>query len=320
MLLSLAGTLLYRLQLALARREGRPALPWWRAWLGMVVRRAREIIVRRWDPVIRMPVGAHLLQLPLSSQLPLYLRESDTYDRVLPRIAAALRATVPEVRMIDVGAFVGDSAVLVADLVPDARFLCIEGNRRVFPLLESNLKRLGIHATCERSYCGEGDGGLAIALESEGDRGRLYTPRSFRRSTPGVSHEARLVSLDTVIATYGEFRDASLLKTDTEGYELQVLRGAREYLIRARPVLFLEYHPQLLREAHDDPRGLAPLLAAAGYRRATAYTNLGRRFAALDLLEPGAVAALEDHIDAREIHYFDLLVAPPEREGMLSAV
>ena len=316
--LSLVGRMLYRLQLACARAEGGREQPWWARVLGVMARRGREIVARRWDPVVRMRVGKHGLDMPLSHQLPLYLHESESYDRVLPRVAKALRAT-GSVRIIDVGANVGDTAALVADAVADAELLCIEGSARYFPLLEANVQRRAIRAICERSYCGEGDGGIVLSAEEQDGNGRLYTPRSFRPGK-GVAREARILSLDTLLLGYPRFRDAELLKTDTEGFDLQVLRGARELLVRTRPVLFVEYHPQLLREAHDDPRGLAPLLTAAGYRHAVAFTNLGRMHSRIDLLQPDAVTELDAQINLREVHYFDLLVAPPEREGLLSAV
>lgn len=317
-LLSLVGRLLYRAQLAFARREGAPEPAWWRRMLCTAARRGREILARRWDPVIRVAIGKRGLDLPLSHQLPLYLHESESYDRVLPRVAKAMRVAGP-LRVIDVGANVGDTAALVADAVADVELLCVEGSARFFPLLEANVQRRGIRATCERSYCGEGDGGIALSVAEQDGNGRLYTPRSFRPSK-GVAREARLLSLDTLLLGYPRFRDAELLKTDTEGFDLQVLRGAREMLVRTRPVLFVEYHPQLLRESHDDPRGLAPLLTAAGYRHAVAFTNLGRMHSRIDLLQPGAVSGLDADIDSREVHYFDLLVTPPEREGLLTAV
>jgi FkbM family methyltransferase len=50
----------------------------------------------------------------------------------------------------------------------------------------------------------------------------------------------RLKTLDSLIAEFPELLQTSVLKCDVEGYELYVLRGARQVLEKARPVVILE--------------------------------------------------------------------------------
>ena len=59
------------------------------------------------------------------------------------------------------------------------------------------------------------------------------------------------------------------LKIDVEGGELAVLQGAERTLRTARPVVFLEFHQDLIERSGGSPRLVIELLVAAGYRLAT---------------------------------------------------
>jgi FkbM family methyltransferase len=60
-----------------------------------------------------------------------------------------------------------------------------------------------------------------------------------------------------------DFEDVSLIKIDVEGHEESVLHGARETIIRNRPVLIIETEDQHNRGA---PRRITQMLGELGYR------------------------------------------------------
>jgi FkbM family methyltransferase len=56
------------------------------------------------------------------------------------------------------------------------------------------------------------------------------------------------------------------IKIDVEGHEAAVLRGAKETIARHAPLLFLELHSEMVRDAGGDPNETLKLVESAGYR------------------------------------------------------
>jgi hypothetical protein len=107
------------------------------------------------------------------------------------------------------------------------------------------------------------------------------------RSTGGTSavvlgsgESKNVVRIDDVIAG----RSVDLIKTDTDGFEYEVLKGLSDTLTKQAPYLFVEFHPPLLRQyGNVDPSAVASLLLAYNYCWALAYDNLGNPMGLFDL-------------------------------------
>jgi FkbM family methyltransferase len=257
---------------------------------------------RRWNPVVRVRVGGRRLAMPWAHALPFHLARYPHYDAVLPRLAAALMAREPGLRVIDVGANIGDTASLLRERGP-MPILAIEADEEYFGLLLRNTHDL------------PGVTGVR-ALLSEADAAAGDTTAALTKSA-GTAHvkAGGGVTLDTLLRTHPEFARAGLLKIDTDGFDLRVLRGAARLLAEATPVVFFECSPRHW-EMHGGsaPRDVFPLLRAAGYGTVAYYDNEGWLVGAEQTAEPRLCGALCDYARAKG-HYHDVLAFPARHDG-----
>ena len=139
----------------------------------------------------------------------------------------------PGATVLDVGAHVGYYTLLSAVLAgPSGRVVAFEPD----PANASFLRR---HVALNR--LGQ------VTVEEAAVSDRAGTARFGRGSGSGTGHlageggvEVRTVTVDGVCGEQG--LTPSAIKIDVEGAEAAVLRGARETLARARPVVFLSTH------------------------------------------------------------------------------
>ena len=129
-------------------------------------------------------------------------------------------------------------------------------------------------------------------------------------SSPGEGSGMEIKRVDTLVEQFPEFRDCNFLKIDTDGYDFEVLRGARELIARAQPVVLFECQMWNNADYLKDVLDTFQLFAAAGYSHALVYDNLGYLCGPLDLKNPrGIPQALFYELSSARC-YFDMLVMP----------
>ena len=139
------------------------------------------------EPLIEWHFGGHRLELPLSHKLPLYMREYPQYSRNLGRIAACVSEKYADLRVVDVGANIGDLVAIARDLC-GSPILCIEGAAGYTDLLKRKVMQFA-DVEVIRAYLGERtmiENGLAINVNGTG---------SLNISAKG-SAELKIMTLD----------------------------------------------------------------------------------------------------------------------------
>lgn len=161
----------------------------------------------------------------------------DEYDAF--RLAVSAGATA-----LDIGANVGAYSLLLGQWVgAGGRVFAFEPSPEVFSGLTRHVALNGLGAVITPVPCAVGDcvGEVALALAG--------TIGESRIAAPG---DGDVPSVTVPVTTIDEFCAAhdltpSFIKVDVEGFELAVLRGARETIRRAGSALalFVEMHPSL---------------------------------------------------------------------------
>jgi len=130
---------------------------------------------------------------------------------------------------IDVGAHIGLWSFLMAHQFE--RVVCFEPMPEHAECWRANMK---FYSNCELHECALGETGGNVKLAT-------YTPDSSgdTRIAAGETGGTLMYTLDDFVERL-ELPRVDFLKIDCEGYELFVLRGARETLIKHKPVVVVE--------------------------------------------------------------------------------
>lgn len=139
---------------------------------------------------------------------------------------------------IEVGANIGTHTVPLARQLAarGRRLLAVEAQRIVFQMLCANVALNALpNVLTENVACGDGPGWVGF---EEPDYNALGNFGSVSMGAEGAGKQrVRLVPLDDLVPRE---LDVGLLKLDVEGFEQQVLEGARRTIQRCRPVIYLE--------------------------------------------------------------------------------
>jgi FkbM family methyltransferase len=169
---------------------------------------------------------------------------------VLSEVVRPACAEAPVI--FDVGANVGDYALLVRSRIPAARIYAFEPAAPVYEQLSRRLSSIGNGANCDAFNFGFSDEEKTVDLYSytvEGEAASVISSIDKRLPTQvlhvEVNDTERIVvrTLDTFCASHGIDR-IDLLKLDVEGHEVAVLRGAKDLLeLGAISMIQFEFGP-----------------------------------------------------------------------------
>lgn len=127
---------------------------------------------------------------------------------------------------IDIGAYHGEWAAMFRQLFPQAAVLMVEAQDSKRPKLQKACAKLGPGVEYATALLGAVDGTEVAFAEME-TGSSVYAETSFvQRQTI----KKRLTTLDSLLDQHPAFQKADCLKIDTQGYELEVLKGCPQLL------------------------------------------------------------------------------------------
>ncbi len=267
------------------------------ASLGVNVRRISR---KSSDQIIKTRVGKFDLWINETHPLPQYLKSFPSYSSNLPRLVALVKEKYPNLILIDVGANIGDTVALVRSSV-DCPIICIEGDTKYYSLLEKNMVEFE-DIRLYQTFLGE--------MNSE-VRAHGKNQDGTTRIVPSDNRVLRIASLDTLYHDQ-KFTSAKVIKIDTDGYDLKIIKGAKNYINEVKPIIFFEYDRLLFEEVGDDGISTLNMLEEFGYVLIFFYDNFGRYILSTKLSDHDLVLELHDYIKEHKgaFPYYDVCLFP----------
>jgi FkbM family methyltransferase len=212
--------------------------------------------------------------------------------RDVPNVVERLLFKRDDASVIDVGAADGEFAATVLKIVPRAEVLCVEPIPRNLSVLTGRFR--GFNVEVVQAAAGALDGEVTFHETAHPDCSSILTPAArCNVEFPKVTNEAAVYKvpmkrLDTIVsgrAIGGEKID--LLKVDTQGSELLVLKGAEQTLPKCKHVL-LEISFLPLYEGQASFEEVMMFLFSRGFRLVDyvegARSHVTRELMQMDLL------------------------------------
>lgn len=290
-MLSTLASLVYSAYLHELRKQGAR-----RSRRKSMLRKARRLLLKLGDPDIVVRLGGFSFMSPFSSNILLSHFEFPFYDAVLPRLAKTMSATRGKLVMIDVGANVGVVTYLVSRETA-GRFYCIEANPRFKTSLTHNLEQIP-QSRAQFAALTDEPGRTPVRHNyAEGNSNILPAGEG------GVPLE--FITLDEALRAEPGYRAPNLVKIDTEGYELKILRGASQTLGEHRPILFFEFFPDFIRREGGQPDEVFNLLRRQDYGHFVFYDGGGHLLTSIQSDEIEQARSLRLYCEVRR-SFFDV--------------
>lgn len=186
-----------------------------------------------------------------------------------------LALTAGRKRLLDIGALHGVFSLAFAVQDRDRKAVAVDPSPLAFAKLLYNIHKNDLADRVSPFECAlsVSVGRIRMSFEWEHAVAASSTPQTAEPVTVDK------MTADSLCERLGFTPD--VVKIDVEGHEVKVMRGLAGILRDARPLLFVELHPQRIRQEGDDAGVLFGLLRDAGYR-----AKVSSRFVGFDELLP----------------------------------
>jgi FkbM family methyltransferase len=173
-------------------------------------------------------VGNIHLWLPPEHLLPIYRQKNRLYDSFLPVLANRLpaRSTV-----IDVGANIGDSCKSMYISNSSLNFLCVEPDTKFFKYLKFNTRKIPKQNLFLHKVLVTESSGAFKLVGKGGTKSMQVTDQSSIKTS----------TLDSLCSKTGFGSQISLIKSDVDGFDFDVLLSGRSVILENKPLVFAEF-------------------------------------------------------------------------------
>lgn len=251
----------------------------------------------------KFKIGSFNIKLGRDHNLPSVLAVYPKYGENLVNLARVVSNKYTSLKIIDIGANVGDTVATLLNDNPKYKILSIEGDESYLKILYENF---GSNPSVKifENFLGSKNETIRTSVQRKNGTLKINKINNDKESLVTV------VTLDSLLENNRECIDAKLLKIDTDGYDNKIIRGAVKYLSDIKPVIFFEYDSKLLKENNEIGVDIFDMLEELGYKTLVFFDNYGRFLVSVDIKEKKTINQLHRYIDNTNsaFPYYDIAV------------
>jgi FkbM family methyltransferase len=243
----------------------------------------------------------YLVVLPFSHQLPVILKAYPSYSSNIVALAAEVQKKYPNFAFVDVGANIGDTAILLRS-AGSFPIICVEGDTEFFQVLKRNVG--SFEDVYIENFFVVGDEEFEGVLVKEGGTAHPSRSKSRENMVKNQAHLSDILQRHKSLASR-----VKILKIDTDGYDIAILKAQQPLLQALKPVVFFEYIPSLFKQHRADGKALFKQLRSLGYQKMVVYDNFGSYLLTLDLDQEELIEDIDHYFSGRfALPYCDIAV------------
>jgi FkbM family methyltransferase len=259
-------------------------------------------------------VGKFDLVMPSFNPLARTYRAQPEFASEISRLTLAVLAKYPDLVFLDVGANAGDTAARVKS-VADIPVISIEGDDVSFSYLSKNVRQFS-QVTVIRQFLGEKEGEITADLDKKGWNTTII---------PSVESKNRIAikTLDKVLQENALLhKNLKIFKVDTEGFDTIIIRGSKEYIRVARPMIYLEFNWDNMNAIEENGLNTIFALREAGYHKILFFDDRGKYILTTSLDHTELIQSLSDYADGKTglIYYYNLCLLHEEDDDLASKI
>jgi len=264
----------------------------------------RQQILSSSDPVVNYLYKGKNLAIHLSHDFPFILKDYPQYSQNLGWVIGKFYQKYADLKVIDVGANIGDSVFIIKD-VADVPILCIEGNAKFLGLLKLNTQQLNQVYTAD-CFVGE----ESFKVEAISGLGTAHLKQS---SSGGVE----VKTMESVLSDNPTFKNAKLLKIDTDGFDNKIIRGSKSFLLESKAAIFFEYDPYFLTIQGENGDDIFDFLVSLNYKKFVIFDNVGDKLITLSHQDKNQFMELHNYFNRGSKRYMDILAVHETDESLV---
>ena len=276
------------------------AIQFFLQYLGIEIRKVDNYSIKP-NRLTFIQIGKYALKVNTRNPISIHYTKHPLYSGELARLAKAMFTKYPFMRVVDIGANIGDTVAIVKNVI-DVPIICIEGDSYCYDFLQQNIQQFS-NTKAFKQFLGDKDETIKATLEKSKWNTTIIPESDENGET------ISLLTLDSLSNQFFSENDYKLLKIDTEGFDVKILRGANDFIEKNHPAIYFEYNKHNMNEIREKGIDMLFALRDKGYNRILYYEDSSRFILSEQLTNTRIIEQLDNWISGSAgVYYFDLIL------------